>query len=121
MDGDSVIKRAFFTRRTMRRVYLAYLLRMLTRPIALKVFILCSVFAVQSGFISFSNVYGNMPRANGWDALLNFWITALKNTEFLEKIILMGVVVLLALIARDIVRTMRSKQEAYARITAWRV
>lgn len=88
--------------RVMRRVHLIYFMRKVFGPLAMK----GAAFFALAGFVVFlvslENVYANMPRFTNVGAVSQFYVNAFLHTEFVVQAVLIGVIMLLYLLMKDI-------------------
>lgn len=101
-------------KKIMRRVYTLYVMRQLLSPLALKVYTLVFLFAGTATLVSVSNVFKNMPQLSDVGGILYFSFSAFLNTEVLVQSLVIGMVVFLAMLARDVATGIRLPMGAHA-------
>jgi len=84
--------------RIMRRVYAVWIIKKVFSPIVIKTAILLAFVWQMAALVSFTNVLANTNSIIDY----NFFWHAFLNTEMLTKVLLLGSIVLIALVARDI-------------------
>ncbi len=106
---------ADFTRRIMRRIYFVYVLRLLTSPFALGVYL--GVVAVTDMFfsVSLAHVYANMPSISEPLHIYHFIYTAVAATEWMVKLACVALVVSLAIVSfQPVRRLLRASMGVFA-------
>ena len=97
----------------MRRVYAVFILRKITSPFSLKLFMLCALFIAGNLLVSVKDVLRNMPNWKQASGLYDFYSGALLQTEFIVQIVLFSIGVLLVLLLKDIL-TSNGKKAAFS-------
>lgn len=94
-------------KKIMRRVYTRYVMRQLLSSLALKAYIFVLLFAGVAALVSVSNVFKNMPQLSDVGGVLYFSLAAFLNTEMLVQALVVGMVIFLAILARDVATGIR--------------
>ena len=97
----------------MRRVYAVFILRKITSPFSLKLFMLSALLIASNFLVSVKNVLLNMPSWNRIDALYDFYAGAFLQTELAVQIVLFGTGVLFVLLLKDVLMS-GSKKTAFS-------
>jgi hypothetical protein len=90
--------------RIMRRVYAIYLIKLVYRPIMLKLYALALGMWGLSALVSFGDVFENLSRLSDPSAIANFFVYALAHTELAVQTLLCAVLIAFAWLMRDIGR-----------------
>ena len=97
----------------MRRVYAVFILRKITSPFSLKLFMLSALLIASNFLVSVKNVLLNMPSWNRIGALYDFYVGAFLQTELTVQIVLFGTGVLFVLLLKDVLMS-GSKKTAFS-------
>lgn len=101
-------------KKIMRRVYALYVMRRLLSPLALKAYTLVLLFTGTAALVSVSNVFKNMPQLGDVGGILYFSLAAFLNTEVLVQMLVVGMVIFLAMLARDVAAGIRLPMGSHA-------
>lgn len=88
----------------MGRVYMAYALRRVFRSSTIRAFLSVGSLASIFSFVSVLNVIKNMPSFTSPEALYNFSLSALSNTEVAVQISIAIFFMAILWFARDLIR-----------------
>lgn len=91
-------------KKIMRRVYLAFFLRRMASPLAVKSYMLVAFLGFLVSQVSVSNVAANMPRVTDIAALYRFSLGAFLNTEFIVQLLSVGIVLAMFLLLKDMAK-----------------
>jgi hypothetical protein len=93
----------------MRRVYLVYALRLMLRPMTLKLFALGAGSIGIVSLVSLSNVFANMAALGSAAGVSQFILYAVTHTEIPVQLSLAAIVLALIWLARDLARRVSSE------------
>ncbi|MBI2108895.1 MAG: hypothetical protein HYT93_01785 [Parcubacteria group bacterium] len=94
---------ADLTKRIMRRVYFIWFVRQVFNAVTIK-FALIFFFVWQfAAHVSVRDVFVNWHPDWGLSGSYAFFESALRNTEFTVQMLMLGMIVVVALLARDII------------------
>src|SRR3990167_5544531 len=79
------------TKRIMRRIYLVWSIRMLVHPTTLKVLIAALFVARSTTYVSYANVFANMPALYDVSAGMQFVKVAMYHTHPMTLVLLSSV------------------------------
>ena len=99
-------------KRIMRRVYAVFIMRQLTRPMAVKLYGVCIAAFTLSFFVSFQNVIANMPSFSDFNRLYTFNVSAVTHTELVVQFILIALLGILVALSRDIMQAFRHRDHS---------
>ena len=91
----------------MMRVRFIARVRRFVQSISLKLVVAVGLVVFQTIFISFRNVFSNMPTFDRPSELYNFTLSAFINTELIVKVLILGFALALIFVARDLLRKLR--------------
>lgn len=94
-------------KRIMRRVYMIWLFRKITSPFALEsaAFMALTVWLLH--YFSLKHVIINALSLSSPASMFNFFTSAFMSTELIVQVLSLAVLAAFAVLARDIVRTMK--------------
>lgn len=87
----------------MRRVWLVYWLRRLTRPFMLKAYVFCAAALAAVSFVSLANVFYNMPSVTDIYGTYTFWSNAVLYTEMHVQVLLLITIAAFVFFTRDLI------------------
>jgi len=87
-----------FNSRCMRRVYSAYYLKKILNPITLEIFGLLALTGAGAFFVSLKSILKNSPEILNLQNAANFWLGAFLNTEWSNKAIFSGAILILGVL-----------------------
>jgi len=90
--------------RIMKRVARTYYLKKVFNPLMFKVYALVVAFVGMSSFVSFTNVFRNMPPLLEVQGMYTFASSAIVNTEFSVQLVLGIVVIVGVLLIKDTIK-----------------
>jgi hypothetical protein len=92
----------------MMRVRFIYGIKSLSRVFVPKLALLASLVAIAGFFVSFPNVFRNMPSILEITRFADFVISAFVHTKLFVQAVSLGTLVLMAYMVRDIVQVFQS-------------
>lgn len=96
-------------KRTMRRIYVAWLYQKAASMFAIKTYALIGALAYMAHLVSFGNVFANAPHITNIGHTYRFFAAALQNTELAVHISLIAIIALLLFVVRDIHRSAETR------------
>ena len=94
-------RETYLMKKTMNRIYMVYGLRLLLHPRTLKSLLLLLLLWRSTTYVSYVNVLSNAPTLTDVPRNVEFFRASLMGTEMANFVIFMAVIVMLALLIRD--------------------
>jgi len=96
--------------RIMRRVYFIYAVKLLMRPTALRFFLFMVLFLSTTAFVSFRNVFFNIPKVADPFPLYQFAVSAFAHAEVPLQLISIALFSIGLFLVSDIVKNWRGTE-----------
>jgi len=96
----------------MRRIYFVFYLKKVFSKITIKIFALVALGTAVASFVSFQNIFFNMPAIVEVGSILSFIMSAFMHTEFIVQALVFGGVIFTSMLVRDIVMQMKGTKLA---------
>jgi len=97
----------------MRRIYVLHTARLLLSPIAIKIYAVLIFSSLISTKVSIYDVVANMTNIHSAYDFLNFWLSALTNTETIIQLGTIIIATTFVFICRDIYHNLQQPNLAF--------